>query len=50
MTSKLKKHSAKRSDDEGPDNFGGDDGMTPINDEPEMQESDPRWDVLKTIM
>jgi uncharacterized metal-binding protein YceD (DUF177 family) len=49
MTSKLKKHAAKRSDDEDMDDFGGDDDMTQA-DEPEMPEPDPRWDALKDIM
>ena len=50
MTSKLKKHSAKRSDDEGMGDFGGRDDMSSDNDESEMSEPDPRWDALKELM
>jgi uncharacterized metal-binding protein YceD (DUF177 family) len=50
MTTKLKKHSTKRSDDEDMDDFGGDDDTASDNDEPEMQEPDPRWDALKDLM
>jgi uncharacterized metal-binding protein YceD (DUF177 family) len=50
MTSKLKKHSAKRSDDEDMGDFGGDDDMAQADDEPEMSDPDPRWDALKDIM
>jgi len=50
MTSKLKKHSVKRSDNEDMDNFAGDDDMTQADDRPTMQESDPRWDALKDLM
>ena len=49
MTSKLKKHSAKRLDDEDADSFGGDDDMMSADDEPEMSGPDPRWDALKNI-
>ena len=50
MTSKLKKHSAMRSDDEDTDSFGTDDDMSQADNESGMQESDPRWDALKDIM
>ena len=50
MTSKLKKHSAKRSDDEDTDSFGTDDDMAQADNESGMQESDPCWDALKDIM
>ena len=50
MTSKLKKHSVKRSDNEDMDDFVGDDELAQADDKPEMQESDPRWDALKDIM
>ena len=50
MTSKLKKHSAKRSDDEEMDDFIGDDERTQTDDEPEMAEPDPRWDALKELI
>ena len=50
MTSKLKKHSAKRSDDEDMGDFGGGDDMSFDNDESQMSEPDPRWDALKELM
>ena len=50
MTTKLKKHSAKRSDDGDMDDFGGNDDMAQADDEPEITEPDPRWDPLKDIM
>ena len=50
MTSKLKKHSAKRSDDEDMDDFIGDDDMTQVDEAPDVSEPDPRWDALKDIM
>jgi uncharacterized metal-binding protein YceD (DUF177 family) len=50
MTSKLKKHSTKRSDEEDMDDFGEDEEMLSANDEPETSEPDPRWDALKTLM
>ena len=50
MTSKLKKHSAKRSDDEDMDDFVGDDDLTQVDDTPEMSEPDPRWNALKDLM
>jgi uncharacterized metal-binding protein YceD (DUF177 family) len=50
MTSKLKKHSAKRSDDEDMDDFVGEDDVTQADYEPEEQEPDPRWNALKDIM
>jgi uncharacterized metal-binding protein YceD (DUF177 family) len=50
MTSKLKKHSAKRPDDEDPDDFTGDDELLPADDEPESTDTDPRWDTLKELL
>ena len=50
MTSKLKKHSAKRSDDEDMDDFIADDNMMPVDDEPDNQEPDPRWNALKELL
>ena len=50
MTSKLKKHSAKRLDDGEMDDFAEIDDMQPTDDEPEMSAPDPRWDALKDIM
>ena len=50
MTSKLKKHSAKRPDDEDMDDFIGDDDATQAGYEPEEQEPDPRWNALKDLM
>lgn len=50
MTSKLKKHSAKRSDDGDMDDFSGNDDMQQVDAESEMSEPDPRWDALKDIM
>ena len=49
MTSKLKKHSAKRSDEEEMDDFFDDDILTAGN-EPEISETDPRWDALKELL
>jgi len=49
MTSKLKKHSAKRSDNEDMDDFIGDDDMMQVDNDPEMSELDPRWDTLKEL-
>ena len=50
MTSKLKKHSAKRSDDKGMDDFIEDADMAPAGEEPENTETDPRWDALKELL
>ena len=50
MTSKLKKHSAKRSDDDDMSDSVGDDDMTSAYDESEISEPDPRWDALKDLM
>jgi uncharacterized metal-binding protein YceD (DUF177 family) len=46
MTSKLKKHAAKRTEDEDGD-FGYMDGEPSSDDEPEIQATDPRWDALQ---
>jgi uncharacterized metal-binding protein YceD (DUF177 family) len=50
MTVKLKKHSAKRSDDEDMDGFIGDDDLSQTDEEPEIPAPDPRWNALKDIM
>ena len=50
MTSRLRKHSIKRSEDEGIDDFIGDDDIMPTDDEFAMSVPDPRWDALKNIM
>ena len=50
MISKLKRHSAKRSDDEDMDDFIDDEDMLPSVDEPEISEPDPRWDALKELL
>ena len=50
MTSKLKKHSTKRSDDEGMDDFIGDEDMLSADDEAETSGTDPRWDTLKDLL
>ena len=50
MTSKLKKHSAKRSDDEDMDDFAEEEDVLPADDEPENPEPDPRWDALKKLL
>ena len=49
MTSKLKKHSAKRSDDGDMDDFIGDEDMS-ANDVSGMSDPDPRWDALKELL
>ncbi|MDR0794912.1 MAG: DUF177 domain-containing protein [Tannerella sp.] len=49
MTSKLKKHSARRSNDEDTDGYGMDD-MMQTDDEPDMSGTDPRWDALKELI
>ena len=50
MTSKLKKHSAKRSDNEEIDDFIDEEDMLPADNEPEIPEPDPRWDALKELL
>jgi uncharacterized metal-binding protein YceD (DUF177 family) len=47
MTSKLKKHSAKQTDE---DDYGYPEGDSPANDEPETSTTDPRWDALKDLI
>jgi len=49
MSSKLKKHTAKRSDDEDMDDFAGDDELSQADYESEIPEPDPRWDALKEL-
>jgi uncharacterized metal-binding protein YceD (DUF177 family) len=51
MTSKLKKHVAKGTTDDEDGEFGymADDGPS-SDDEPEIRETDPRWDALKDLM
>jgi uncharacterized metal-binding protein YceD (DUF177 family) len=48
MTSKLKKHAAKRTDDEDGD-FGYMDEEPSVGDDPESRDIDPRWDSLKDL-
>ena len=50
MTSKLKKHSAKRTDEEGLGNFVDDDDLLPTDSEPDNSRPDPRWDALKELL
>jgi uncharacterized metal-binding protein YceD (DUF177 family) len=50
MTSKLKKHSARRSDEEGFGDSVNDEDMLPADDEPDISEPDPRWDALKELL
>jgi uncharacterized metal-binding protein YceD (DUF177 family) len=55
MTSKLKKHSARRTDEEEDrgDNYAGegDDVLPDEENEPEQQPAtDPRWEALKDLM
>jgi len=50
MTSKLKKHVAKRSDDEDLDDFVDDEDMLPADNAPESPDTDPRWDALKELL
>jgi len=50
MTSKLKKHSTKRSDDQDSDDFIGDDEMDSSNESQEVTNADPRWDALKELL
>jgi uncharacterized metal-binding protein YceD (DUF177 family) len=50
MTSKLKKHAAKRTEDDGDFGYHVDDDEPSANDEPEeIQTTDPRWDALKDL-
>ena len=50
MASKLKKYSAKRSDDEDLDDFVDDEDMLPADNDPESPDNDPRWDALKELL
>ncbi|MDR2232855.1 MAG: DUF177 domain-containing protein [Tannerella sp.] len=50
MTSKLKKHSAKRRDDDESDGFVVDDEMEPDDEPQETTNIDPRWDALKELV
>ena len=49
MTSKLKKHSTKRSDEEDLDDFVDEDVMLPADNVSETSDTDPRWDALKEL-
>ncbi|MDR0349702.1 MAG: DUF177 domain-containing protein [Tannerella sp.] len=49
MSSKLRKHAPKHSDDEDIDIFGDDDSIS-ANDDSDMTGTDPRWDALKDLM
>lgn len=46
MTSKLRKHSTRRTDEEEDDLGAGDDSTSPDEDTP----NDPRWDGLKQLL
>ena len=48
MTSKLRKHTARRSDEE--DDYGYVDGEPATDEEEETSSIDPRWEVLKELM
>ena len=50
MTTKLKKHSAKRSDEDGFEDFADDEELMPTDDEPDNSGPDPRWDALKELL
>jgi uncharacterized metal-binding protein YceD (DUF177 family) len=50
MTSKLKKHTPKRTDEENEDFDCTDDEPSTGDDPEEMQTADPRWDALKDLM
>jgi len=50
MSSKLKKHSVKRSFDDDMDDFVGDDDFSQTDYETEMPEPDPRWNTLNELM
>jgi len=49
MSSKLRKHAPKSSDDEEEIDIFEDEDM-PTNDHPDTTDTDPRWDALKDLM
>ena len=50
MTSKLKKHSTKRSNDADMNDLTDDEDPMPADNEPELAATDPRWDALKELL